>query len=182
MLKRVRKTRCTDHRKPAPFRIKPPRDSGAAMIEMAIAFGLLVTLLVGTVTAAIAFSQQNSIENAAREGSRFAATLPGPLTDPTWSTQVLTVTRAAGVGDLDATVPGQSICVAFIPGTGTPKAWREVGGVAQPVSSTPCYTDGLPAAEERIQVVTERDSEIQTVFFSVDLDLRGQAAARHERG
>ena len=49
------------------------------MIELALTLTLLMMLLVGTVTSAIAFGQQNSIQNAAREASRFAATLPGAV-------------------------------------------------------------------------------------------------------
>jgi hypothetical protein len=177
MLKRVFKTRSKDRRKS----IRSPRDSGAAMIEMAIAFGVLVTLLVGTVTAAIAFSQQNSIENAAREGSRFAATFPDEI-NQVWFEKVIEVTRGAGVGDLDTTVPGQSICVAWVSATGSATSMRETGGVQTGPTSSQCYPDGLGSNESRVQVVTGRDSQIQAVFFSVDLDLQGQAAARYERG
>jgi hypothetical protein len=180
MLKRVLNTRRKDRRKS----IRSPRitrsDSGAAMIELAVAFSLLITLLVGTVTAAIAFSQQNSIENAAREGSRFGATLQD-APSPAWLRNVRDVTRAAGVGDLNTTVPGQSICVAWVSDNGSTTALRDSGGV-ETFSSSPCYSDGLGSNESRVQVVTGRDSEIQGVFFSVDLDLRGQAAARYERG
>jgi hypothetical protein len=174
MLKRL--IRSQDRRKPN----RRSRDSGAAMIELAMTLGLLVTLLVGTVTAAIAFSQQNSIENAAREGSRFAATYPDE-SDPDWFQKVIEVTRGAGVGDLDATVPGQFICVAFVPESGSVIGRRELGGVQTPWNE-PCYPDGLGSNESRVQVVTGRDSEIQAVFLSVDLELRGQAAARYERG
>jgi Flp pilus assembly protein TadG len=180
MLNRVLRTRSENRRKSIHSQRTTRRDSGAAMVEMAIAFGVLVTLLVGTVTAAIAFSQQNSIENAAREGSRYAATLPGDPRQKSWLEDVIRVTRAAGVGDLDATVPGQFICVAFVDGTVT--ALRESGGVtAATTTSSECYTDGLASTEVRVQVVTGRDSKIQAVFFSADLDLRGQAAARWER-
>jgi hypothetical protein len=181
MLKRVR-TRSENRRMSIRFRPRPRCDSGAAMIELAMVLGVLVTVLIGTVTAAIAFSQQNSIENAAREGSRYAATLPGDPTQKSWLEDVIRVTRAAGVGDLDASVPGQFICVAFLDGT-TVKALRQSGGVTEGTTSgSQCYTDGLASTEVRVQVVTGRDSEIQAVFFSVDLDLQGQAAARWERG
>jgi hypothetical protein len=179
MLKRVR-TRSQDRQSIRNQPI-PRRDSGAAMIELAMTLGLLVTLLVGTVTAAIAFSQQNSIENAAREGSRFAATLPEPINSD-WFDQVIDVTRAAGVGDLRPTVPGQFICVAWVSETGAPTSMRELGGVRTGTTSSDCYEDGLGTNESRVQVVTGRNSEIQAVFFSVDLDLQAQAAARYERG
>lgn len=181
MLDRVLRTRTEDRRKSVHSQHETRRDSGAAMVELAIAFGVLVTLLVGTVTAAIAFSQQNSIENAAREGSRFGATYPGDPTTTAWLQDVLEVTRAAGVGDLDTTVPGQFICVAYVAG-GSAKALRQTGGGALVPSNDQCYTDGLDSTELRVQVVTGRDSRIQAVFFSADLDLRGQAAARWERG
>ena len=181
-MNRVLNPRRKDRRKSIRSERGERRDSGAAMIEMAIAFGVLVTLLVGTVTAAIAFSQQNSIENAAREGSRFAAVYPGDPTQQSWLADVIDVTRAAGVGDLAATVPGQFICVAYVDG-GSVTALRESGGAMESsTTNSACYTDDLPASEVRVQVVTGRDSEIQGVFFSVDLDLRGQAAARYERG
>jgi hypothetical protein len=167
-------------RKSIPGQRKDRRDTGAAMVEMAVVLSLLVTMLVGTVTAAIAFSHQNSIENAAREGSRFAATFPDEI-DQVWLASVIDVARAAGVGDLDTTVPGQFICVAFIPDTGSAIARREAGGV-QTSSASQCYNDGLGSSGARVQVVTGRDSEIQAVFFSIDLDLQAQAAARYERG
>lgn len=182
MLKRVWKAPNTAHLISDSGRGRSHRDSGAAMIELAIAFSLLVTLLVGTVTAAVAFSQQNSIENAAREGSRFGATLPGDPTTSAWLQEVLDVTRAAGVGDLDTTVPGQFICVAYVAESGSASALRQTGGGAPDASNSACYSDGLGTSESRVQVVTGRDSAIQGVFFSVDLELRGQAAARYERG
>ena len=180
MLKRVSGTRSRERSESA--QRKSPPDSGAAMIELAMVFGLLMTILLGTVTAAIAFSQQNSIENAAREGSRFGATLPGDPTTTAWLHDVMDVTRAAGVGDLDTTVPGQFICVAYVADNGSVTALRQSGGVTPTQSNTECYADGLGSSQSRVQVVTGRDSEIQGVFFSVDLDLRGQAAARWERG
>lgn len=155
------------------------KDSGAALVEMAMVLGLLVMLLVGVVTSAIAFGQQNSIENAAREGSRYGATLPF---DSDWLTTVRNVTRAAAQGNLDATVPGSYICVARIIDSSIPDVESLVdtgGSVSEP--GTVCFDDGRPDDEVRVQVVTGRDSEIQAVFFNVDLDLEAPAAARYER-
>jgi len=182
MLKPVSIIRSKDRLKSLPLPPRSRRDSGAAMVEMAFVLGLLVMVLVGTVTAAIAFSQQNSIENAAREGSRFGATLPGDPTTTAWLQNVLDVTRAAGVGDLNTTVPGQLICVAYVADNGSVAALRQSAGGTPTQSNTECYSDGLGSSESRVQVVTGRDSEIQAVFFSADLDLRGRAAARWERG
>ncbi len=148
------------------------------MVEMAIVLILLVMLLVGTTTTAIAFSRNNSIENSAREASRFAATLPGPI-DTTWLQTVRDVARAAAQGDLSATSPGQFICVAFINGAAI-ESLTDTGGVeAEP--DTECFADGRPASEVRVQVVTQRDVTIEAVLFSKDVTISAPAAALYER-
>lgn len=153
-------------------------DTGAALVETALVLVLLVMLLVGTVTAAVAFGRDNSIQNAAREASRFGATLPGPV-DTAWLQSVRDVARAAALGDLDSSVPGQFICVAH----GDGSAWRSLtdtsGTEAEPDSQ--CFSDGRPAGEVRVQVVTRRDSDIQVVVFDMDVTLDASAAARYER-
>ena len=149
------------------------------MVEMAIVLLLLVMLLVGTTTTAIAFSRNNQIENSAREASRFAATLPGPI-DTTWLQTVRDVARAAAQGDLSATSPGQYICVAFIDGAGGIVSLTDTGGVpAQP--NLECFADGRPAGEVRVQVVTQRDVTIEAVVFSKDVTISAPAAALYER-
>jgi len=149
------------------------------MVEMAMVFSLLIMLLVGSVTAAIAFGTNNSIENAAREASRFAATSPGPV-DNIWLQTVRNVARAAAQGELDPSSPGQYICVAFINGAGTTLSLTDTAGV-EAYPNTPCFADGLPADELRVQVVTQTEATIEAVFFSTDVTLSAPAAARYER-
>ena len=153
-------------------------ETGAAMVEMAMVFSLLIVLLVGTITSAIAFGQNNSIENSAREASRFAATLP-VTSEATWLQAVRDVARAAAHGDLDAGVPGQYICVALVDGSNNIRL-TDTGG-SEDQSNADCYDDGRPDGELRVQVVTEREATIEAVFFSTDVTLSAQAAARFER-
>lgn len=49
---------------------------GAALVEFAIALPLLVTLAMGAVDGARAFSTWNRVKNAAREGAQFAQYFP----------------------------------------------------------------------------------------------------------
>ena len=153
-------------------------DRGAALVEMALTITLLVMLLVGVVTSAIALGRDNSIHNAGREASRFAATLPGPI-DTDWLRSVRDVARAAASGDLDASVPGQYICVAHLSG-GTVESLEDSGGV-ETEPDNECFSDGRPASEVRVQVVTKRDTEINAILFSTDVTLESEAAARYER-
>jgi hypothetical protein len=153
-------------------------DRGAAMVEMAFVFSLLVMLLVGVVTTAIAFGEKNSIENAAREASRYAATYPAPEAPDTWQDWLETVrdvARGSAQGNLDVGVDGEYICVAHI---GSGLKLEDVGGV-ESVSSGTCYDDGL--SDPRVQVVTGRDTEISAAFFSIDVTLDAPVTARYER-
>lgn len=156
------------------------QESGAAIVELAFVLTLLSMLLVGVVTSAIAFGRDNSIENAAREASRYAATLPGPV-DTSWLRDVRDVARSAALGELDSSVPGQYICVAQYDGS----AWTrltETGGVEGPQpDAQSCFTDSLPVDQPRVQIVASRDTTIGVAFFSMDVTLEGEAAARYER-
>jgi len=178
MFTRAFRTRNTTESDSPPRKVEPRRDAGAALVEMAMVFGLLMMLLVGVVTSAVAFGQKNSIENASREASRYGATLPGPI-DTTWLQTVRNVARAAAQGDLNAGVDGQYICVAHINGPDV-ESLEDTGGV-ETEPDTACFSDGLPADEVRLQVVTGRDSQIQAVFFTMDVNLDAPAAARYER-
>jgi len=148
---------------------------------MAFIFSLLVMLLVGVVTSAIAFGQKNQIENAAREASRYAATLaPDPVTgiDNAWLEAVRNVAQEAAHGNLDSGVEGQHICVAHFGSSGWQRLVQDDGGAAVP-GTAPCYPDGL--SDPRVQVETGRDTEINAAFFSFDISLVAPATARYER-
>lgn len=155
------------------------RERGAAIVELAFVLALLSMLLVGVTTSAIAFGRNNSIENAAREGSRYAATLPGPI-DSSWLRDVRDVARSAALGELDPTVPGQYICVAQYDGSSWTRL-TDANGVETGPDAQDCFTDSLPADQPRVQIVTGRDTTIDAAVFSVDVTLEGEAAARYER-
>lgn len=145
---------------------------------MAFVLTLLVMLLVGTVTAAIAFGQSNSIQNAAREASRYAATLPDGGASLGWFQDIQAVARAAAAGDLEPGVPNAAVCVAFVNADDTATRVDNDGVI----ESGSCYDDGRNGKNEtRVQVVTQRDAEINAVLFPVDVTLEAPASARYER-
>lgn len=162
-------------------------DSGAALVESALILMLLSALLVGTVTSALAYGRSTSLQTAVREASRFGATLPVEADLDGWLADVLAVARAAAVGDLDAGVEGQRICVAYVYPDGTDvndrtkRLTESLGVTGTPETGLDCYADGRPDNERRVQVAVERQSTIQAVFFSVDVTLDAPAAARYER-
>jgi len=179
MLERVFGTRSKERSEPVQDENESRRDTGAAMVEMAFIFTLLVMLLVGVVTAAIAFGHKNSIENAAREASRYAATL-GPPIDNAWLETVRNVAQEAAQGNLDPGVEGQHICVAHFGKSGWQRLLQDDGDPTPDFSTgVPCFPDGL--SDSRVQVETGRGTEINAAFFSVDVTLNAPATARYER-
>jgi Flp pilus assembly protein TadG len=158
-------------------------ERGAAMVEMAFVFVLLVMLLVGITNGAIALGRNNSIQNAAREASRFGATLPDGGT-ASWFTEVRDVARSAAVGDLDASVSNEEICIAFITAEDVATHVIDDGGVLSGVTGGKCpgFDDGRDDnSEARVNLVVKRDTPFNVVVFSTDLTLVAEAGARYER-
>lgn len=156
-------------------------------MEAALVTPLLLMIVLGLVTAGLAFSRSIALQNAAREGSRFGATYPVFSDMPGYLDLVLETTRGAAIGDLDPTVPGQYICVAYVHPNGTSATDRttrleEISGVKTgPVVGSSCFADGRPNDERRIQVLTKRITEIEAVLFSMDITIGADGIARFER-
>ena len=151
-------------------------DEGAALVETAFIIILLMMLLVGIISAAVALGRDNSIQNAAREASRFGATLPDVDTQ---LSVVADVAEAAALGDLDSGVQGRYICVSYLSSSGNTR--HVVGTPPTLPGDDTCYVDGRPAGEERVQVVVGRDTSFNVIVWSTDITLEAQAGARYER-
>lgn len=165
-----------------------PRDRGAALVEMALVLPLLLMLLLGIVSAGIAYNHQLSLTHAAREGGRFAATLPVKnfTTMGGWLDAVAQRTLDDAVGTLAPGTPGLFVCVAFVHPDGTAAldstASRidDEGTVTYP--NAPCFTDGRPSDERRVQVVVGRDVDFNAIVFQTTIALDSEAVNRFEAG
>lgn len=155
-------------------------ERGAVLVEFAILLPIVLMLTFGMITAGLEFNRKLSISNSAREGSRYGATLPvdnfGDVN--AWLDDVAAVTIGSAGGDLADGVAGRRVCVALIGDAG---GRRDQLGTAAPVyGAGECYSDGRPADEERVQVLAQRDGEIDAVFFDVQVTLTGEAVSRFE--
>lgn len=164
-------------------RPSPRRGSrGASLVEFALILPVFVVLIFGMITGGIALSQQNSIENAVREASRFAAVSPISGTPPdvaAYLDGVITQVEDAATGDLADSVDGKEICVAFYDGTQFTS--REKIGANAPADGVgDCFTDNLGSAV-RTQVYATRQTEIGAIFFDVPITLESQSVSRYER-
>lgn len=105
-----------------------------------------------------------------------------------WFEDVRDVARAAATGDLDVGVPNDRICVAYVPAdhdpVSSPTATRivDMNGSHGGIEAGWCFDDGRTGNDEnRVQVVTQRDSTINAIIFSTDVTLQSEAGARYER-
>jgi hypothetical protein len=165
-------------------------ERGASLVELAFALPLLIMLLVGMVSAGIAYNHQLSLTHAAREGGRYGATLPvTPGTMDDWLETVINQTVADATGTLDAGVPGRYVCVAYVHPSGTTSEdsttmrVSDEGGL-QPSddSGQQCFDgdDNRPASERRVQVVVRRNTDFSVVFWSTSFTLSTEAVNRFE--
>ena len=71
-------------------------EEGASLIEFAMILPILAALLLGIVTVGLALNGKNSINNAAREGARYGATLSVETTMTNWLDAVADVAIRSG--------------------------------------------------------------------------------------
>ena len=167
-------------------------ERGAALLEFAVVLPILLALLVGIVTSGAALNRSNSLNNAARETARFGATLPADnLT--WWLNKVADVAVDAATGDLADGTDGRYVCVAFVHPDGTVPPDSSVGedhtvrieldpaGTKTITTGSDCYADGRPNDERRVQVVAQRNTDLEFFFFDRTVQLDGASAARYER-
>jgi Flp pilus assembly protein TadG len=83
-------------------------ESGAQAVEFILVLPLLLMLLFGTITGGMLYNQQLTLTQAAREGARFAATLP---VDGDYQTRVISRIEDVSGGMLDASEPSHTVTV-----------------------------------------------------------------------
>ena len=164
-----------------PMRRRQDQDRGAALVEFALLLPLLALLLFGTITGGLTLSRQNSVKNAAREGTRFGAI--NPLGDPvnmtTYLDQVIVQVENAAHPDLKDGVDSKSICVAFVEESGS-VTQRTKTNAGTTSSGTPCFDD-TPLAYDRVQVSVERRSEINAILYANNVLIEARSVTRYER-
>ena len=163
-------------------------DRGAALVELAFALPLLIMLLVGMVSAGIAYNHQLALTHSAREGGRYAATLPvADLGMDAWLTEIISQTIDDATGSLGPGVPGRYVCVAYVYPNGLSaddQTTRKVliGSGPPTTDMAECYVggDGRPDTERRVQVVVARETDFSAVVFSQTLTIDSEAVNRFE--
>lgn len=171
-------------------------DDGVAIVEMALVLPILVVLMLGMFTGALAWNQSQALGQGARVAARYASTLPLPVADisegetqtgveEAWLDELIDRTVAASEDELSADTEGRKICVAYVDPAGTETdrtISRTLTGAASysALSTTPCFADGQADTARRVQVLVERSGHIDTGFYRIPLTMRRTAVYRYE--
>jgi Flp pilus assembly protein TadG len=161
-------------------------DDGASAVEFALLLPVAVMLTLGTITGAQAYADKLSLTQAAREGSRYGATLPvsGPGRNiDLWLADVQAATENAAQ---DHFAPGQDssrLCVAFVNGNDSSLSKRLIRAPDGSVTSTAgatCFTDTL--TDNRVQVEISRQVSLNIGLYSWNPQISSRALTHAERG
>lgn len=169
------------------FHLIQSDEQGAQLVEFAFVLPVLMMLLMGIITGGVAFNRGISVENAARETARYAATLPVDVDMATWLNDVADVAIRSATGDLDDGEQGRQICVAYVYPDGTEATDQTTRLIVDAESSrsvttgVDCFSDGRPGDERRVQVRLERQSDLILVFWGRTLSVVGESTTRFER-
>lgn len=154
-------------------------EQGAAAVETALVLPLVLMLVFGMLWGGILMFRSITISDAAREATRFGATLPVDTSTNDWLNAVVQRVVDSADGELDASHTDRSICVALVGHDGGGK-WLD--GAVTTGSSEPCFNDNRPADEARVQIRVARDGDLNAVIWQRTVTLQGQAVARYEVG
>lgn len=149
-------------------------DRGAAIVEMAIIFPLLVLLIFGIWQVARTYNVQNTLDHASRQAGRFGAVDSSDLS------AVLAVAQT----DVEAAAIDWSDVIYCI---GTEEGGSNTGILTNGGLTAPCVSlangadSNDPTTGERVHVLLRIDDyPMNFLFWTVNVDLVGSAVARQE--
>ncbi len=158
-------------------------ERGAALIEFALVFPLLATLLFGTLTGGIVMNRRMAISEGSREGARYGATVPSDQCTPiavcagrTWAQQVqkVAVSRSGGAATTS------TVCVALVQGPGSAPVPLSLAHTTKATLS-PCYVDESADIGKRVQVVITFTDRIQAIVTQIPVAVTVKSIAKLEQ-
>lgn len=160
-------------------------ERGAVAVEFALVLPILVGLLLGTITAGLAYSQSIGLTNAVREGSRFGAT--ADLASGTWTGDVIDRIRETQFDDApDQVNSSTTVCVEVIGATPLAASCSTAGDNPPAAPAFPVADADLPAlgpGECLVKVWAARRFQINAGLLVLPANtMTRHSVARYERG
>jgi Flp pilus assembly protein TadG len=169
------------------------RERGAALVEFTLVLPLLLLVVFGGVTTAIAYERKSELVYAVRDGARYGATVPRDQCDTTsncgnrnWAQLVQYVTSKRSDGALGTS----DICVALVVGGTSSTAatvYTRTNGVYSTGTNatfpdTGCFDDGNADTGMRVHVSAVKNGQkINLIFKTLGVNLKSSASSRYEQ-
>jgi Flp pilus assembly protein TadG len=188
----ARRTRTATERK----RTAPERgERGAALVEFTLVLPLLLLIVFGGVTTALAYERKSELVYAVRDGARYGATVSrnqcSDITQPcignrNWAQLVQYVTSKRSDGALATS----DICVALVVGgssTNPAAVYTQTGGVYSTGTNATfpdvgCFDDGNADNGMRVHVAAVKNGQkINLIFSTLGVNLKSTASSRYEQ-
>jgi Flp pilus assembly protein TadG len=165
-----------------PVRSRARDERGAVIVEFALLLPVFVMLLLGMISGGIALHHKIVMTEAARDSSRFGATLAqdecggsgcGGLT---WAQLV----RNQAVQRSDGEVVASQVCVALVSGPGSaPVAVSSSHTTAGGTSA--CFVDNSADSGKRVQVVLQKPDKVEWLVATSNITITTRSVARYEQ-
>ena len=156
-------------------------ERGASLVEFALVVPLLLMIVFGAFSGAVAFNNKQDIVYAAREGARYGATVPQSQCTPTancggktWAQLV----QAVVVERSDGEIKASEVCAALV--SGSPGTVASAPFTTK-ADGTSCYNDANGGAGARVQVSVSHAGSLNAVFLVIPLTTSSQATAHFEQ-
>jgi len=174
-------------------------ERGSTLVEFALIFPIFMTVVLGMFSGGSAYNQKAAMNSAAREGARYAATLPisgfsacsAATQLECWLHTVANYVENASEGSLGVGIAGWEVCVAYVylPATGSQTNHEthaldkatQTGGFNKVMSGQcPGANDAPEDNKPRVQVVTRRSGSIDALFVTHSFTLSTKTITRFE--
>lgn len=162
-------------------------DRGAALVEFALVVPVLAVLTFGMISAGQMYNRNLEVQHTAQQAVRYASTLPlaaHPTTDD-WLDDVFEHLLLAADGVLDESTPDREVCIAYVDVDGANTASRTwtIADAVPVEAASPCFADGLPDDQIRVQVTVERGDVIDAALIPpIEVTLRRDVTSLHQAG
>jgi Flp pilus assembly protein TadG len=151
-------------------------ERGAAALEFALIVPVLLTLLMGTVTTGLVYSNHLTATNAVREAARYGAAADATV-PATWASSVQTRVQQTYFGSTGSSPTDDEICVDLVTAAGVTLASN--GGSA--CGTAPSAPSGMAAGSCAVRVWMAHPEQIQLVVTELDLTIGAQSVAYYGR-
>ncbi len=146
-------------------------------MEFALVVPLLMMVFFGMITFGLAYNDNLSISNAAREGARLGAALDYNTSPSTWATSVQTRVRQVYFNSASAITTSQ-VCVQLVNSSGTAIAGASALGASCSASTAPTAPTGMAAGSCAVKVWVVKPATLSWLLVpSKIVDLKASSVA-----